>query len=329
MIKTRVTELLGIEYPIIQGSMQYMSLGELAAEVSNAGGLGLVPSMAFPDTESLRKEIRKVKELTDKPFGFNVSLVPEVIVPELIFDYINVLIEEGVPVVETSGQRPRNFIKPFKDAGIPVIHKVTSIRHAISAQDDGADIIVLVGQEGGGHPGMDEVSGHILWAKAVEELSVPVIAAGGIVDGKSMYSAMSLGVDGVLMGTRFLATDEINAPQSYKEALMHLPENGTVLTMRSIRNAMRVANNPFAQTILEKEKEGATLEELMPYISGKRSYDAMQAGKFDEAQLSVGQGVGRIDKILPAQEVVKEVVEDFYKAHERMVGLVNNEGVIL
>ena len=266
MIKTRVTEMLGIEYPIIQGSMQYMSLGELAAEVSNAGGLGLVPSMAFPDTESLRKEIRKVKRLTDKPFGFNISLVPEVIVPELIFDYINVLIEEGVPVVETSGQRPSHFIKPFKDAGIPVIHKVTSVRHALAAQKDGADIIVLVGQEGGGHPGMDEVSGHILWAKAAEELTVPVIAAGGIVDGKSMYSAMSLGVDGVLMGTRFLATDEINAPQSYKEALMHLPENGTVLTMRSIRNAMRVANNPFAQKILAKEKEGATLEDLMPLI---------------------------------------------------------------
>lgn len=329
MIKTRVTEMLGIEYPIIQGSMQYMSLGELAAEVSNAGGLGLVPSMAFPDTESLRQEIRKVKRLTDKPFGFNISLVPEVIVPELIFDYINVLIEEGVPVVETSGQRPSHFIKPFKDAGIPVIHKVTSVRHALAAQKDGADMIVLVGQEGGGHPGMDEVSGHILWAKAAEELTVPVIAAGGIVDGKSMYSAMSLGVDGVLMGTRFLATDEINAPQSYKEALMHLPENGTVLTMRSIRNAMRVANNPFAQEILAKEKEGATLEELMPLISGKRSYDAMQAGKFDEAQLSVGQGVGRMTKILPAQEVVREVVEDFYKTHEMMNALVKNESIVL
>lgn len=186
MIKTRITELLGIEYPIIQGSMQYMSLAELASEVSNAGGLGLVPSMAFPNVDELRKEVHKMKELTDKPFGFNISLVPEVIVPELIFDYINVLIEEGIPVVETSGQRPRNFIQPFKDAGIPVIHKVTSIRHAISAQEDGADAIVLVGQEGGGHPGLDEVSGHILWAKAAKELTVPVIAAGGIIDRKSV-----------------------------------------------------------------------------------------------------------------------------------------------
>lgn len=329
MIKTRVTEMLGIEYPIIQGSMQYMSLAELASEVSNAGGLGLVPSMAFSDTETLRQEIRKVKKLTDKPFGFNISLVPEVVIPEVIFDYINVLIEEGVPVIETSGQRPRNFIEPIKKAGIPVIHKVTSIRHALAAQKDGADIIVMVGQEGGGHPGMDEVSGHILWAKAVEELDVPVIAAGGIVDGKSMYSAMSLGAHGVLMGTRFLATNEINAPEVYKEALMHLPENGTVLTMKSIKNAMRVANNEFAQKILQKEAEGATLEELMPYISGKRSYDAMQAGQLDQAQLSVGQGVGRMHEIMPARKVVEEIVEDFYQTHDQMTKFVTNEKYVL
>ena len=328
-MKTKITEMLGIKYPIIQGSMQYMSLGDLAAAVSNAGGLGIVPSMAFPDTEALRAEVRKVKSLTDKPFAFNISLVPEVVVPELIFDYINVLIEEGVPVIETSGQRPANFITPIKEAGIPVIHKVTSIRHAKSAQDDGADILVLVGQEAGGHPGMEEVSGHILWAKAVEELDVPIVAAGGIVDGKSMYSAMSLGVDAVLMGTRFLASDEVNAPQAYKEALMHLPENGTVLTMRSIRNAMRVANNEFAQVILQKEKEGATLKELMPYISGKRSYDAMQEGRFDEAQLSVGQGVGRLDKILPAGEIVQEIMTDFQATHEKMVKLVGSENTVL
>ena len=188
---------------------------------------------------------------------------------------------------------------------------------------------MLVGQEAGGHPGMEEVSGHILWAKAVEELDVPIVAAGGIVDGKSMYSAMSLGVDAVLMGTRFLASDEVNAPQAYKEALMHLPENGTVLTMRSIRNAMRVANNEFAQVILEKEKEGATLEELMPYISGKRSYDAMQEGRFDEAQLSVGQGVGRLNKILPAGEIVQEIMTDFQATHDKMVKLIGSESKVL
>lgn len=317
-MKTRLTEMLGIEYPLIQGSMQYMSLADLASEVSNAGGLGLVPSMAFPDTESLRKEVRKMKKLTDKPFGFNISLVPEVVVPELIFDYIDVLIEEEVPVIETSGQRPAKFIEPIKEAGIPIMHKVTSIRHAKAAQKDGADIIVLIGGEAGGHPGTEQVSGHILWAKAVEELDVPVIASGGIVDGKSMYSAMSLGVDGVLMGTRFLATPEINASDVYRDALLSIPENGTVLTMKSLNNAMRVVNNPYAQKILKKEEEGATLEELMPFISGRRSFEKMKEGKFDEAQLSVGQGVGRLDQILPAAEIVAEVMEDFYKSHNYM-----------
>lgn len=327
MIKTRLTEMLGIEYPIIQGSMQYMSLAELASEVSNAGGLGLIPSMAFPNTEELRKEIRKMKTLTDKPFGFNISLVPEVVVPEVIFDYIDVLIEEEVPVIETSGQRPAKFIEPIKKAGIPIIHKVTSIRHAKAAEKDGADIIVLVGTEGGGHPGSDQVAGQILWAKAVEELEVPVIASGGIVDGKSMYAAMSLGVDGVLMGTRFLATPEINASEAYRQALLTVPENGTVLTMKSLNNAMRVANNPFAQKILAKEAEGATLEELMPLISGIRSFEKMKEGKYDEAQLSVGQGIGRVHEITPAREIVEQIIDDFYETHEYMNALVNNLSV--
>ena len=327
MIKTRLTEMLGIEYPIIQGSMQYMSLAELASEVSNAGGLGLIPSMAFPNTEELRKEIRKMKALTDKPFGFNISLVPEVVVPEVIFDYIDVLIEEEVPVIETSGQRPAKFIEPIKKASIPIMHKVTSIRHAKAAQKDGADIIVLVGTEGGGHPGSDQVAGQILWAKAVEELDVPVIASGGIVDGKSMYSAMSLGVDGVLMGTRFLATPEVNASEAYRQALLTVPENGTVLTMKSLNNAMRVANNPFAQKILAKEAEGATLEELMPLISGIRSYEKMKEGKYNEAQLSVGQGIGRVDEIKPAGEIVEEIVEGFYETHNYMNRLVKTKSL--
>lgn len=329
MMKTRLTEMLGIKYPIIQGSMQYMSLADLAAEVSNAGGLGLIPSMAFPDEDSLRQEIRKMKTLTDKPFGFNISLVPEVVVPEVIFDYIDVLIEEEVPVIETSGRRPAEFIEPIKKAGIPIIHKVTSIRHAKAAQRDGADIISLVGAGGGGHPGSDLVDGSILWAKAVEELDVPVIAAGGIVDGKSIYSAMSLGVDGVLMGTRFLATPEVNASDAYREALLELPENGTVLTMKSLNNAMRVANNTFAQKILEKEAEGATLEELMPLISGRRSYKKMKEGKYDEAQLSVGQGIGRVTEVLPAKKIMSELIKDFYATHERMNQFIKEKETVL
>jgi nitronate monooxygenase len=320
-MQTRVTEMLNIQYPIIQGGMQYMSLAELASAVSNAGGLGIVPSMAFPDVDSLRAEVKKMKTLTDKPFGFNISLVPEVAMPEVIMDYIQVLVEEGVPVVETSGQRPRNFIQPLKDAGIKVIHKVTSIRHGLAAQEDGADIIAFVGAEGGGHPGVDLVSGPVLWAKAVEKISVPVLAAGGIVDSKSLYAAMALGVDGVLMATRFLATPEVNASDTYRQALLQIPENGTVLTMTSLRNAMRVANNEMAQEILQAEKDGATLETLMPLISGRRSYEAMQNGDVQHAQLSMGQGVGRINEIMTVDEIFEELINGFQERHAYMTKL--------
>src|SRR5699024_190963 len=203
-MQTRVTEMLNIQYPIIQGGMQYMSLAELASAVSNAGGLGIVPSMAFPDVDSLSAEVKKMKTLTDKPFGFNISLVPEVAMPEVIMDYIQVLVEEGVPVVETSGQRPRNFIQPLKDDGIKVIHIVTSIRHWLRGQEYGADMIAFVGAEGCGDPGVALVSVPILCAKAVERICIPVLSAGGIVDCKNLYATMTLGVDGVLLSIRYL-----------------------------------------------------------------------------------------------------------------------------
>ncbi len=310
--------MLGIELPIIQGAMQYFSLTPVAAAVSNAGGLGIVPTMAFQSAEELRSEINKMKVATNKPFAFNISLVPEVVIPEVIHEYIQILIEEEVPVVETSGKRPGEFIQPLKEAGIPIIHKVTSVRHALAAQEDGADIIAMVGAEGGGHPGMDLVSGHVLWAEAVDALDVPVLAAGGIVDGRDIYSAMSLGVDGVLLSTRFLATSEMNKSKEFEEVLLSVPTNGTVLTMKSIRNAMRVANNDYAKKIIEMEKSGATLEELLPVISGRKSYEAVMAGKFQEAQLSMGQGIGRIHKFETIPELFQQFKADYQATEQKM-----------
>ncbi|WP_282919841.1 NAD(P)H-dependent flavin oxidoreductase [Ignavigranum ruoffiae] len=322
-MRTKVTELLGIKYPIVQGAMQYMSLADLAAAISNAGGLGTVPAMAFANPDDLRAEIRKMKQLTDKPFAFNISLVPEVVIPDMIFQYIDVIIEEGVDIVETSGQRPGKFIAPLKDAGVKVIHKVTSLKHARAAIKDGADIISMIGMEAGGHPGMEQVAGSILWAKAAEELEVPVLAGGGIVDGKSFYAAMALGVDGVLVSTRFLATPEVNASEAYRQALLQVPENGTVLTMKSLKNAMRVANKAFAQKILVAEAEGATLKDLMPLISGRRSYEAMIEGRLDEGQMSMGQGVGRIHDIKPAGQIIEEFISEFRTCHQAMAQLIN------
>lgn len=315
-MKTKITEMLGIKYPIIQGAMQYMSLADCAAAVSNAGGLGIVPAMAFSDGEQLRKEIHKVKSLTDKPFAFNISLVPEVVIPELIFQYIDILIEEGVKIVETSGQRPGNFIKPLKDAGVKVIHKVTSVRHGLAAQEDGADIVAFVGAEAGGHPGVDLISGHVLWAEAVDKMSVPVLAAGGISDGRDILSAMVLGVDGVLLGTRFLASKEVNDQPSFEKVIQSVPTNGTVLTMKSIRNAMRVANNSYAQKILQMEKDGATLEELLPVISGKKSNQAILEERYEDAQLSMGQGVGRIHSVKSIAEIFEDLLVEYQRAWE-------------
>lgn len=326
-MKTRVTELLGIEYPIIQGAMQYMSLAELAAAVSNAGGLGIVPAMAFSTTEALREEVRKMKKLTNKPFAFNISLVPEVVIPELIFEYIHVLIDEGVKIIETSGQRPAEFIKPMKEAGITVIHKVTSIRHAEAAQADGADIIAVIGMEGGGHPGSSQVAGQILWAKAAEKLTVPILAGGGIVDGKSIYAAIALGADGVLMSTRFLATPEVNASHAYRQAILGVPEYGTVLTMTSLNNAMRVANNQQAKRVLKAEADGATIKELMPLISGKSNFTALLEGRLDDAQLSLGQGIGRIESIQTVKELFNEFVSDYRSVHERMTQLLTEKSI--
>ena len=259
-----------------------------------------------------------MKELTDKPFGFNISLVPEVIIPEVIYDYIDVLIDEGVKIVETSGQRPEKYITPLKDAGIIVIHKVTSVRHGLAAQKDGADIISFVGAEGGGHPGVDLISGHVLWAEAVDALDVPVVAAGGMVDGRDIFSAMSLGVDGVLMGTRFLASKECNDADHWEQAIQSIPTNGTVLTMKSIRNAMRVANNEYAQKIIKMEKEGASLQELLPVISGKRNIEEIRKGNYQNAQLSVGMGVGRINSVESVESIFNSLVESYTEASKRM-----------
>lgn len=321
-MKTRISDLLSIEYPIIQGAMQYLARAELAAAVSNAGGLGIIPAMTFRTGDELRAEIQKVKSLTDKPFGVNISLVPDVVVPDLITEYLKIIIEEEVHAVETSGQKPTLFVKPLKEAGIKLIHKVATVHHAISAEKEGVDAVTVVAFEAGGHPGMEDVAGSVLFPKAVESLSIPVLGGGGIVDGKSMYAAMAYGLDGVVMGTRFLASKEIGAPDAFKEKIIQFQENQTVLTLRSLRNALRTASNPLSQKILEMESQGASLQELFPYISGIKTYEAIMKGDFDNAQMSMGQGIGRIEEVQSVQEIIANMVAEFKATHEKMSALV-------
>ncbi|MEG0255545.1 MAG: nitronate monooxygenase [Vagococcus sp.] len=317
-MKNKLTELLNIEYPIIQGAMQYLSRAELAIAVSNAGGLGTIPAMTFRSPEELREEIQKIKSQTDKPFAVNISMLPEVIINELTMKFVDVIIEEKVPVVETSGRSPEELVPMFKENNIKHIHKVSSIRHAKKAQDLGVDAVTIVGFECGGHPGMDDVSSAILFAKASEELSIPVIGGGGICDGKSFYGAMSLGIDGVVIGTRFLLSEEVATSDIYKEKVLSFNENDTTLILRSLNNAMRVANNKQAKRIHDMEAEKASLKELLPVISGIKTYQAILNGEVDDAQLVVGQDIGRIHSVLPVSTIMEELVAGFKAQHNSM-----------
>lgn len=323
-MKTRLTELLGIDYPIIQGALQYLSRAELAIAVSNAGGLGMIPAMSFQSAEELRREIKKIKAGTTKPFGINVSMLPDVVINDLTKDFIRVIIEEQVPVVETSGNSPKDLVPIFKEHNVTCLHKVSSMRHARKAEQLGVDAVTIVGFECGGHPGMEDVSGSILFAKASDELTIPVIGGGGICDGKSFYGAMSLGLAGVVVGTRFLASQEVQTSAPFQATLLTAQENQTLLTLRSLNNAMRVYRNPLSEKVLAMEKNGATLKELLPVISGIRSYEAMLAGDIDNAQVVVGQAIGRINAILPAAEIIQEFVTGFQVTHQKMTQIIES-----
>lgn len=308
MFKTRVSKLLGIEYPIIQGGMMWISRAELAAAVSNAGGLGIIISAFFSEPEELRKEIQKTKELTKKPFGVNISLFPSII-PLPNDEFIDILIEEGVPVVETSGVRsPEEHMERFKKAKVKVIHKVATVRHAAKAEKVGVDAVAVVGVENGGATGMDDVTTFCLIPRAVDTLKIPVIAGGGIADARGFVAALALGAEGVVIGTRFMATRESPAHPKFKEWMLKSKETDTVLVQRSISNTHRALKNEAAEKEMEMEKRGATLEELLPVISGGLSQKVILQGELEAGMAYCGQAVGLIDETLKVKEVIDNIV---------------------
>ena len=318
MLKTRVTEMLGIQYPILQGGMAWLGLAELVAAVSNAGGLGIIGSVTFPTPEELRNEIRRTKELTDRPFGVNITLLPAM--KELPNDgYVRVVVEEGVPVVETTAGRPEKYVDILKKANVKVMHKVGSVRHAKNAEKFGCDAVIAVGFEGAGHPLMDDVSLWNLVPRMVDAVTIPVIAAGGTTDHRQLMAALALGAEAVLMGTVFMATKESGAHPKFKRALIEATECDTVLIQRSIRNQTRVLRNRTAEAVLNMESHGASLEELLPLISGQRGKKALMFGELDEGTMTCGQGVGLIKKEL----TVKEVIEGMVKGAEALLKRLN------
>ncbi|HEY79202.1 MAG TPA: nitronate monooxygenase [Dehalococcoidia bacterium] len=309
MFKTRVTEMLAIEYPIIQGAMQWLARAELAAAVSNAGGLGIISALTFPTAGELRQEIKKARSLTDKPFAVNVTLLPTVR-PINIEGYISTAIEEGVGVIETAGRNPRQYIKLLKDGGVTVLHKVASVRALKTAERIGVDAVTIVGFEEGGNPGLDDVPTSVLVPAAVDSVKIPVIAAGGIGDARGFIAALALGAEGVLMGTRFMLSKECPLHPMIKEWLLQATEKDTMMIMRSINNTERVARNDFARSILQMEERGASLEELIPMISGLRQQAALDKGDVDEVMLPCGQAVGLMHDIPSVREIIEGIISE-------------------
>ena len=308
-MKTRITELFGIERPIIQGGMHMVAFAELAAAVSNAGGLGMITALTQRSAEDLAREIARCRELTDKPFGVNLTFLPATVTPDYP-GYVKAIIEGGVKIVETAGNNPQQWLPSLKEAGVKVIHKCTSVRHALKAEAIGCDAVSVDGFECGGHPGEDDVPNFILLPRAAEELQIPFIASGGMADGRSLVAALALGADGINMGTRFLATQEAPVHTNVKDAILAASELDTRIVMRLLRNTERVLVNAGVERLLEKERTlGAaiTFEDIAAEVVGV--YPAvMKRGEMDAGAWSCGMVAGLIRDIPTTKDLVDRIM---------------------
>jgi len=320
MLKTRITQMLGIAYPILQGGMQWLARAELVAATANAGGLGFITAISFAKPDELRDEIRRIRDMTDKPFGVNVSMLPMVMPGDQTDAFVDVVCEEQIPVIETAGRNPEPYVARLKSAGVKLFHKVPAVRYAKKAETVGADAVIVVGFECGGHPGMDDVPTLVVLPKAVNTLNIPVIAAGGFCDGRGLVAALALGAEAVLMGTRFMASKESPMHDNFKQWMVSAQETDTMIVERSIRNAARVINNEAAQTVAKMEAEGATLNELLPIIAGKVGRDAYLSGDINLGAIACGQVVGRINAIKSVKEIVEDIVAEAREVIGRLQG---------
>ena len=311
MIKTKITEMFNIEHPVIQGGMHYVGFAEMASAVANAGGLGIITGLTQKTPEDLAKEIAKCHEMTDKPFGVNLTFLPGFQEPDYQ-GYIQAIVEGGVKIVETAGRSPEAYMPDLKGAGIKVIHKCTSVRHSLKAEKIGCDAVSVDGFECGGHPGEDDIPNMILLPRAAEELSIPFVASGGMGNGQQLAAALSMGADGINMGTRFIATKEAPVHQNVKEALVAASELDTELIMRPLRNTERVLANGAVQKILEKEKalgDEIQITDIMDEVAGVYP-KIMQEGTMDAGAWSCGMVAGLIHDIPTCKELVERIVAD-------------------
>lgn len=303
--------MLNIKYPIIQGSMMWVGTADMAAAVSNAGGLGIVTALTMPTPEALTKEIARCREMTDKPFGVNLTIYPT-IKPPPYDEYMDAIIDSGIKILETAGINPKNFIAKPKAANLITIHKCVSVRHALSAQRHGVDIISIDGFECAGHPGEEDIGGLVLIPAAVKQLSIPVIASGGIGDGCGLAAALVLGAEGINMGTRFCATKEAPMHDNIEQALVNASERDTLLIFRTLSNTARVLKNAISDEVVAKEyrEGGVEFAEIRPLVTGARGQAALDSEEVDDGVITAGQIVGLIDDIPTCAELIERMVAD-------------------
>lgn len=308
-MRTRVTEMLGIRYPIVQGGMMWVGRAELAAAVSNAGGLGILTALTQPTPEALIEEIERCRTMTDMPFGVNLTILPSASPPPYEA-YLDAIINSGVKILETAGSNPKEFIVKAKKAGITILHKCTSVRHALSSERNGVDIISIDGFECAGHPGEDDIGGLVLIPAAAKQLKIPVIASGGIGDGRGLAAALALGAEGVNMGTRFCATVEAPIHENIKQMMVSKTERDTNIIFRTLHNSGRVLKNAISNEVVATEYRpgGCEFKDIHHLVKGVRGRETLESGEIDNGLVWGGQVVGLIDDIPTCEELLQRMV---------------------
>jgi len=308
-MKTRFTEMFGVEHPIVQGGMQWVGRAELVSAVANAGALGCLTALTQPTPEDLSKEIKRVRDMTDKPFAVNFTILPT-LKPVPYDEYMDAIVQSGVKIIETAGNNPKAYLPKLKEAGIKVIHKCTSVRHGLSAQKIGVDAISIDGFECAGHPGEDDTPGLILIPRAVEQLDIPILASGGFADGRGLAAALALGADGINMGTRFMATQEAPVHEKIKQEIVNATELDTTLIFRSLRNTSRMFSNNISKQVVDMEAEGKSIQEIGPVASGVRGRKVYEEGDVNAGVWSAGMCIGLIHDVPTVKELVERIVGD-------------------
>jgi nitronate monooxygenase len=309
-LRTRITDMLGIEHPVVQGGMMWVGRAELASAVSNAGGLGILTGLTQPTPDALRAEIDRCRAMTDKPFGVNLTFLPSVSPPPYA-EYRRAIIESGVRIVETAGNNPQEHVEDFKSHGIIVIHKCTAVRHALSAERIGVDAVSIDGFECAGHPGEDDIPGLILIPAAADKVRIPMLASGGFGDGRGLVAALALGADGINMGTRFIATREAPVHDKVKQFIVANDERATRLIFRAFRNTTRVSANSVSNQVAEILKDPKSVfEDVRELVLGAKGRIALETGDLDHGLITAGQVQGLIHDVPSCQELVERIVQD-------------------